>query len=117
MAIKVTGFFQNPQTGLIHQSPLLTLIPHLLYAGKIVMDVKINEQGCIGYENIDRTTLQYDSQITDPYSQLIDALETYLIDNLQNANEINSNSVFEKYVPPVVEETPQEEIIPQEEIL
>jgi hypothetical protein len=33
MAVQVTGFFQNPQTGLIYQSPLLTLVPHLQYAG------------------------------------------------------------------------------------
>lgn len=116
MAIKVTGFFQNPQTGLIHQSPLLTLIPHLLYAGKISLDVKIDNQETIGYENVDRTTLQYNIDITDPYSQLIDALETYLISNLQNANQINSNSTFEKYVPPIIIEQVEQPTQDQEQI-
>ena len=101
MAVQVTGFFQNPQTGLIHQSPLLTLVPHLQYAGLIAMDVFIDRNGAIGYQNIDKATLTYDALITDPYSQLIDALDTYVIDNLKDANAINSASTFEKYVPPV----------------
>jgi len=79
MAVKVTGFFQNPQTGLIYDSPLLTLVPHLTYAGQIAMD---------------------NASITDAYSQLIDALDTYVIANLENANAINSASTFEKYTPP-----------------
>lgn len=102
MAIKVTGFFQNPQSGLIYDSPLLTLIPHLTYAGGISLDVNINNNGCIGYQSIDRSTLAYNTSITDPYSQLIDALETYVIDDLQNSNDINKATTIKKYI----EETP-----------
>jgi hypothetical protein len=114
MAVQVTGLFQSTATGLIYQSPLLTLVPHLAYAGAIKMDVYIADNGAIGYENIDKSTLTYDATITDAYSQLIDALDTFVIDNLQNANEINAAATFEKYNPPtpVIEEII--DIIPQE---
>lgn len=98
MAIKVTGFFQNPQSGLIYDSPLLTLVPHLTYAGGISLDVNINNNGCIGYQSIDRSTLAYNISITDPYSQLIDTLETYVIDDLQNSNDINKATTIKKYI-------------------
>ena len=113
MAVQVTGFFQNPQTGLIYESPLLTLVPHLQYAGQIAMDVFIANNGAVGYQSIDKATLTYDATITDPYTQLIDALDTYVIDNLQDANAINSASTFEKYSPPAPtpEPTPEEPVI------
>ena len=107
MAVQVTGLFQSTATGLIYQSPLLTLVPHLAYAGAIKMDVYIADNGAIGYENIDRATLTYDVAITDPYNQLLDALETFVIANLQDANEINAQSTFEKYNPPAPEPTPE----------
>jgi hypothetical protein len=101
MAVQVTGFFQNPQSGLIYESPLLTLIPHLLYAGQISMDVMIaGAGGAVGYQNIDKSTLTYDATITDAYTQLIDALDHFVIDNLKDATPINSNSVFTQYTPP-----------------
>lgn len=100
MAVQVTGFFQNPQTGLIYESPLLTLVPHLQYAGQIAMDVFIASNGAVGYQSIDKSTLTYDPTITDAYTQLIDALDTYVIDNLKDANTINSASTFTKYSPP-----------------
>lgn len=100
MAVQVTGLFQSPATGLIYQSPLLTLVPHLAYAGQIKMDVFIADNGAIGYENIDKSTLTYDATITDAYSQLIDALDTFVIANLQDANDINRAATFEKYTPP-----------------
>lgn len=113
MAIQVTGLFQNPTTGLIYQSPKLTLDPHLEYAGLMNMDVHIGDRnGTVPYSNIDRSLLKYNTEITDPYNQLIDALETMVIDNLKNANEINSQSTFEKtysFIEPtdeIIEETP-----------
>lgn len=107
MAVQVTGFFQNPQTGLIYESPLLTLVPHLQYAGQIAMDVFIANNGAVGYQSIDKSTLTYDATITDPYTQLIDALDTYVIDNLKDANAINSASTFTKYSPPAPEPAPE----------
>ena len=92
MAVKVTGFFQNPQTGLIHESPLLTLVPHLQYPGQITMDVFIANNGAI----VDKATLAYDDTVTDAYNQLIDALDTYVINNLKDANPINRASIFAK---------------------
>ena len=103
MAVQVTGFFQNPQSGLIYESPLLTLIPYLQYAGQLTLDVFIaGTGGVVGYSNIDKNTLIYDASITDPYSQLIDALDHFVIDNLKDATPINSNSEFKQYTPPAV---------------
>jgi hypothetical protein len=113
MAIQVTGLFQNPATGLIYESPKLTLVPHLEYAGVINMDVHIAGNGTVPYSNVDRTTLTYDSAITDPYNQLIDALETMVIANLQTANAINEQATFEKVM--LVEEPITEEEVVVEE--
>ena len=100
MAIQVTGLFQNPISGLIYQSPTLKLVPILQYYGMVQMDVFINENvGSVPYQMISRTELTYDTQIMDPYDQLIDALENYVIDDLQNANPINSGSTFTKFTP------------------
>jgi hypothetical protein len=102
MAIKVTGLFQNPQTKLIYQDPLLTLIPMLEYPGILNLQVRIminndNPFGNVSYMNIDKSVLEYPTTNIDPYSDLITALETYVIDNLKNANAINSQSLFEVY--------------------
>ena len=97
MAIQVTGLFQNPTSGLIYQSPLLTLTPHLEYRGIINLDVHISNNGTISYSNIDPASLVYNTGISDPYMQLIDALETMVLENLQTANEINKSSIFSKY--------------------
>jgi len=93
MAIQVTGLFINPQSGLIYDSPILTLVPHLENPGLILLDVKINGRDCIGYSNIDRSTLEY-SDILDPYDNLIEALKKYVIQDLQNVG-INQNATFE----------------------
>jgi hypothetical protein len=115
MAIQVTGLFQNPATGLIYESPKLTLVPHLEYAGIINMDVHIAGNGTVPYSNVDRTTLTYDSAITDPYNQLIDALETMVIANLQTANALNEQAIFEKVVLFAAEEVVIEEPATEEE--
>jgi hypothetical protein len=123
MAVQVTGFFQNPQSGLIYESPLLTLVPHLQYAGQIALDVLIigagGPTGAVGYQSIDKSTLTYDATITDAYSQLIDALDHFVIDNLKDATPINSNSVFTQYTPPapVEPEVPVDPIVPEEPVV
>ena len=108
MAIQVTGLFQNPKSKQLFQSPKLELVPHLAYRGVIKMDVHITSDfnGTIGYENIDRDTLQYDIEITDPYNQLIDALETFVI---QDVSASNPDCTFEKGVQFI---EPVEEVIP-----
>jgi hypothetical protein len=108
MAIKVTGLFQNPKSKQLFQSPKFELVPHLTYKGEIKMDLHIvsDYRGTIGYENIDRDILQYDTKITDPYNQLIDALESYVINDLTQSNP---DCIFEKgYIEEVVEETAEE---------
>ena len=92
MAIQVTGLFINPQSGLIYDSPILTLVPHLMNPGLISLDVMINGRDCIGYSNIDRNILEY-GDIVDPYDNLIEALKTYDIIDLQNVG-INQNATF-----------------------
>jgi hypothetical protein len=120
MAIQVTGLFQNPKSKQLFQSPKLELVPHLTYRGEIKMDVNIisDYNGAIGYENIDRDLLQYDTEITDPYNQLIDALETFVI---QDVSISNPDCTFEKgaqFIQPEVEEIiGPEEIQDEEEII
>jgi hypothetical protein len=95
MAIQVTGFFQNPSSGLIYDSPLLTLIPYLNYPGTINMDVNINNnQGTIPYYNV-RQELIFNDLISDPYDKLLDGLEVFVINNL-TGNTINQQSIFTK---------------------
>lgn len=96
MAVQVTGLFQNPQTNLIYESPLLIMIPQLVYADGLELIINIGDSGNLCYRNIDKSSLTYNVSITDPYSQLIDALDTYTIEMLQNANPINSASTFSK---------------------
>lgn len=88
MAIQVTGLFKNPKTGQLFQSPKLELVPHLTYRGEMSMDVNITSDyaGAIPYDKIDRTLLSYNPDILDPYDQLIDALETYVINDLSTSN-------------------------------
>jgi len=96
MAVQVTGLFQNPQTNLIYESPLLSMVPQLLYSNQVEILINIADLGSINYRSVDKDTLTYDPLITDAYLQLIDALDTYTIDMLQNANAINSASTFTK---------------------
>lgn len=115
MAIQVTGLFQNPQSNQLFQSPKLELVPHLTYRGVIKMDAHIisDYKGTIGYENINRDSLQYDTQITDPYNQLIDALETFVI---QDVSISNPDCTFEKgvqFIEPVEEVGTELEITPE----
>ena len=84
--IKVTGFFQNPSSGYIYDSPTLSLIPHLEYAGVISMDVHIDgNKGTIPFQNI-RQDLVYNDLIIDPHDKLLDALEVYVINKLSSPN-------------------------------
>ena len=84
--IKVTGFFQNPSSGYIYDSPTLSLTPRLEYAGVVSMDVNIDgNKGTIPYQNI-RQELVYNELIIDPYDKLLDALEIYVINRLSQPN-------------------------------
>lgn len=84
--IKVTGYFQNPASGYIYDSPTLSLVPHLECAGVISLDVFIDEnKGTVPYQNI-RQDLVYNDLIIDPYDKLLDALEVYVINKLSSPN-------------------------------
>lgn len=98
MAIQVTGLFKNPTSNLIHESPLMKLVPIFSFKGKLDLDIHINDFGVdtIVYKDIDRTLLQYDNNITDPYNKIISALENYVINDLKTKNSINSGSTFTK---------------------
>ena len=97
MAIKVTGLFKNPQSGLIYENPTLMLIPHLEYANKINLEVFIDAQlyvNVMHYNNLTKDSLTYDPSITNPYLQLINALETVVIDNVKDANSMNQSATY-----------------------
>ena len=84
--IKVTGYFQNPASGYIYDSPTLSLVPHLECMGVISLDVFIDEnKGTVPYQNI-RQDLVYNDLIIDPYDKLLDALEIYVINKLSSPN-------------------------------
>ena len=93
MAIQVTGYYKLPSE-LICESPLVTLIPRLEYKGAINLEVIIGNHTILRYD-VDKNTLIYKEEITDPYSKLIDALETYVINELQNSSEFNSKATYE----------------------
>lgn len=97
MAIKVTGLFKNPQSGLIYENPTLLLIPHLEYPNKINLEVFINAQlyvNVIHYPDLNKDSLVCDSSITNPYLQLINALETIIINNVRSANSMNQSASY-----------------------
>jgi hypothetical protein len=99
MAIKVTGLFKNPQSGLIYENPTLMLIPHLEYANKINLEVFIDAQlyvNVMHYSNLTKDSLTYDPSITNPYLQLINALETVVIDNVKDANSMNQSATYDR---------------------
>ncbi len=99
MAIKVTGLFKNPQSGLIYENPTLMLIPHLEYANKINLEVFIDSQlyvNVMHYSNLTKDSLTYDASITNPYLQLINALETVVIDNVKDANSMNQSATYDR---------------------
>jgi len=88
MAIQVTGLFKNPQTQQLFSNPKLEMNPHLSYRGQIKLQVDITSDfnGSISYEDIDKNQLIYNEEITDPYTQIIDALEDYVIEKLSPFN-------------------------------
>jgi hypothetical protein len=97
MAIKVTGLFKNPQTDLIYENPTLILIPHLEYANKINLEVFVNTQhyvNVINYPDLNKDSLVCDPSITNTYLQLINALETIVINNVQTANNMNQSATY-----------------------
>lgn len=105
MAVKVTGLFQSPQSNLIHESPILGLVPHLEYPGVLNLEVRIistgsiSPNGGISFPNVNKNSLIYPTG-SDPYTALIDSLETYVIQNLENYGSINPQATFSKYTPP-----------------
>lgn len=105
MAIQVTG---SLQVGLAYyKDPIIELIPHLMYRGGLSMDANvcapaINPETQSPYY-IQVTTLpyypatselNYPATKVDPYSDLIHALETYVIDNL---TPNNPDCTFNRY--------------------
>jgi hypothetical protein len=99
MAIKVTGLFKNPQSGLIYENPTLMLVPHLEYANKINLEVFIDSQlyvNVIHYPGLNKDSLVCDPSITNPYLQLINALETIVINDVQNANSMNQSATYDR---------------------
>ena len=105
MAIQVTG---SLQVGLAYyKDPIIELIPHLMYRGGLSMDANIcapaiNPETSSSYYTQVTTLpyypmtseLKYPSTLTDPYIDLIYALETFVIEDLQTNN---SESIFNRF--------------------
>lgn len=105
MAIQVTG---SLQVGLAYyKDPIIELIPHLMYRGGLSMDANvcapaINPETSSSYYTQVTTLpyypitseLVYPPTLTDPYSDLIYALETFVIEDLQTNN---SGSTFNRF--------------------
>lgn len=104
MAVKVTGFFQNPKDGLIYQNPVLGLVPQLNYPGEIYLEVRIIPSGStipnggISFSNIP-ISLFNSSSISNSYNAMIYALEGYVITKLSGSNSINAQSTFQRWDP------------------
>lgn len=101
MAIQVTGLFKSPTSNLIHESPLLKINAHLSYKGDLMVDLFVTSsdgicRDTVVYPNLNRETLTFNVNISDPYDQLINGLETFLITELQTSNSINSTSTFSR---------------------
>jgi hypothetical protein len=103
MAIQVTGLFKNPQSNQLFLNPKLELNPHLSYRGQIKLQVDIvsDFSGSFTSEDIDKNTLVYNHDIIDPYTQIIDALENYVILRL---SPFNQECVFIKDSDVIIEE-------------
>ena len=105
MAIQITG---SLQVGLAYyKDPIIELIPHLSYRGGLSMDANVCapstylETTPVDYSQVTTipyypvaSELNYPTTKTDPYSDLIYALETFVIENLQ---PINSGSIFNRF--------------------
>ena len=89
MAISVKGFFKNPYSKFIVEDPILELVPHLVPYGNISIDVNIkcdNENmGAVPFI-IDRENLVYDETINDGHDRLFNALQDYVLRELQDTN-------------------------------
>ena len=105
MAIQVTG---SLQVGLAYyKDPIIELIPHLTYRGMVAMDANIcapsiNPETSSSYYIHASTIpyypqtseLQYPTTPVDPYSDLIYALEMYVIEYLQATNPGSIFNIF-----------------------
>jgi hypothetical protein len=107
MAIKVNGTLANGVRN--YQNPILVLVPHLEYRGKISMDLHIkveeivkevteNEEALTRLVQVDTipmypeaSELYYPTTQINPYNDLIYALETHVISALTPKNP---NSTF-----------------------
>lgn len=92
MALQVTG---NLKCGLAYYiNPQLQLDPQLVYRGGLNVITTVNVDNGTGtyvpvcplYFSPSTNELVYPTPLTDPYSDLIYALETYIIDQLQPEN-------------------------------
>ena len=101
MAIQVNGLFKNPTSNLIHESPLIQINVNLSYKGYLHIEAGVcfTEDICrdtIVFRGLDRKSLNFDSSISDPYDCMLEAIETFLISELQSSNSINQQSTFSR---------------------
>ena len=103
MAIQVTGYFKNPASQIIVDSPVLLVQFHGIPKGKLVVDVNImilneNEEleqvGAFPFnvtvEDLNSTT----KTTSDFYTELLLSIQAKLLDYLPTTNTVNSEVVL-----------------------
>ena len=103
MAIQVTGFFPNPNNDSYVKDAVITLNVKQVPMGKLnvecqlcvekevtnpgnVVSMQLMQVSSFTINDIDRTGLTFNSDLTDPYEQLLDGVQTYLISKFEEEN-------------------------------
>lgn len=103
MAIQVTGFFPNPNNDSYVKDAVITLNVKQVPMGKLnvecqlcvekeitdpgnVVSMQLMPVSTFTINDIDRTGLTFDGSLTDPYEQLLDGVQTYLISKFEEEN-------------------------------
>lgn len=110
--IRVKGFFKNPASGVYVKDPVLLVDFHGAAKGKLLNDVNICEDKSVeadpengiekvtNYEQVgafpfikDRNELVYSTKVSDPYDQILLAVQDAVMLEIQESEE-NKNCIL-----------------------
>lgn len=103
MAIQSTGFFPNPNNDSYVKNAVITLNVRQVPMGKLSVDcnlcvlknvqnpggqtsLQLMQVSMFSVNEIDRTELSFDAALTDPYEQLLDGVQDFLIAKFTQEN-------------------------------
>jgi len=113
MAIQVTGFFPNPNNDSYVKDAVITLNVKQVPMGRLdvecnlkvekevttpstnVVTTQLVSVSQFTVNNIDRSLLTFNDDITDPYEKLLDGVQTYLISKFEEENPDVTLGVYE----------------------